>query len=207
MLREFVGGDEFVPLMGAARQPAQYIFGADDRQRKALPVAVQGRDHHQPARLEHRRAAVEEDADIRHVLDHFHRQHNVEALAHVHLFSRGAAIVDRQMALVGMQLGGRDIGGGWIDPDHLRAQPRERLAQQAGAAADIEDAQSGKAIQAFDVALELAAGGVADIGQPQRIDLVQRGHLALGVPPLVRQFRELRDFGRIDRAARYAGVI
>ena len=44
-----------------------------------------------------------------------------------------------------------------------------------------------EAIQAFDVALELAAGGVADIGQPQRIDLVQRRHLAVGVPPLVGQ--------------------
>jgi hypothetical protein len=94
----------------------------------------------------------------------------------------------------------RDIGGGGIDPDHLGAEPRERLAQQPGAAADIEDAQAGKAVQAFDVALELAAGGVADIGQPQRIDLVQRGHLAPGVPPLVRQFREFGDFGRIDRS-------
>jgi len=38
--------------------------------------------------------------------------------------------------------------------------------KQAGAAADIEDTQAGQAVQAFDVALELAAGGVADIGQP-----------------------------------------
>ena len=83
--------------------------------------------------------------------------------------------------------------------DHLRAQPRERLAQQAGAAADIEDAQTRQAVQAFGVALELAAGGVADIAEPQRIDLVQRGHLAPGVPPLVRQLREFCDFGRIDR--------
>ena len=50
MLRQFVGGDELVPLMGAARQPAQHIFGADDGKRKALPVAVQGRDHHHARR-------------------------------------------------------------------------------------------------------------------------------------------------------------
>ena len=148
MVREFVGGDELVPLMGAARQPAQHVFGADDGERKALPVAVQGRDHHQAAGLEHRRAALEEHADIGDVLDHFHRQHDIEAFAHVHLLDRGAAVVDRQMALLGVQPRRGDIAGGGIDPDHLRAQPGERLAQQPGAAADIEDAQAPQAIQA-----------------------------------------------------------
>jgi len=108
------------------------------------------------------------------------------------------------MRLVGMQFRRRDIGGGRIDADHLGAEPGERLAQQAGAAADIEDAQAGQAIQAFDVALELAAGGIADIGQPQRIDLVQRRHLAVGIPPFVRQFREFRDLGGIDGGRRCA---
>src|ERR1700694_5553285 len=92
---EFVGGDELVPLMGAARQPAQYILGADDGERKALPVAVDGRDHHHAAGLEHRGAAVEEHADIGNVLDHLHRQHDLEAFAHVHLLGGGAAVVDR----------------------------------------------------------------------------------------------------------------
>src|SRR6516164_3389831 len=57
IFRKLVGGDKFVPLMGAARQPAHDIFGADDGERKALPVAVDGRDHHHPAGLQHRRAA------------------------------------------------------------------------------------------------------------------------------------------------------
>jgi hypothetical protein len=92
------------------------------------------------------------------------------------------------MRLVGVQLGGGDVGGGGIDADHLGTKSGERLAQQAGATTDIEDAQAGQAVQAFDVALELATGGVADIGQPQRIDLVQRRHLAVGIPPFVRQF-------------------
>src|SRR5215213_2857120 len=38
MMREFVGGDELVPLMSAARQPAQNILGANDGESKALPV-------------------------------------------------------------------------------------------------------------------------------------------------------------------------
>src|ERR1700686_4042081 len=121
MMFEFVGGDEFVPLMGAARQPAQHIFGADDGERKAYPVAVYRRDHHQAAGLQHRGAAGKEHADIADMLDHFHRQHDVEALADVHLLHRGAAIIDRQMPLVGVQLGGGDVAGGGVDADHLGA--------------------------------------------------------------------------------------
>ena len=129
MLCEFVGGDELVPLMGAARQPAQDVFGADDRQRKALPIAVYGRYHHQPAGLEHRGAAIEEHADVGDMFDYLHRQHDVEAFAHIHLLDAGAAIIDRQVPLVGVQPGGSDIGGGGIDADHLRAEPGQRLAQ------------------------------------------------------------------------------
>ena len=51
------------------------------------------------------------------------REHDVEALAHVHLLHRGAAVVDRQMPLVGMELGGRDIARGRVDADDLRPQP------------------------------------------------------------------------------------
>ena len=57
-----VGLSELVPLMGAARQPAQHVFGADDGERKALPVTVQCRDHHHAARLDHRRTAGQERA-------------------------------------------------------------------------------------------------------------------------------------------------
>src|SRR5262249_3399884 len=73
IFRQFVGGDELVPLMGAARQPTQHIFSADDGERKTLPVAIEGGDHHQPARLEHCRAAADEGADVGDVLDHLHR--------------------------------------------------------------------------------------------------------------------------------------
>src|SRR5947199_10645680 len=38
---ELVGGDEFVPTMGATRQPAQHVFGTDDREREALDGAVE----------------------------------------------------------------------------------------------------------------------------------------------------------------------
>jgi hypothetical protein len=167
--------------MGAARQPAQHIFGADDRERKALPVAVQGRDHHQPARLDHRRTARKERADIGDMLDHFHRQHDVEALAHVHRLDGRAAVVDRQVPLVGMQLGGRRywsrtgsipitcapsrVSGSHSSP---APQPISRMRRPA------------RQLRLLGFAIELAAAGVADVAEPQRIDLVQRGHLAPG---------------------------
>ena len=114
--------------MSAARQPAQDILRADDRERKALPVAVQGRDHHKPAGLQHRGAAVEEHADIADMLDHLHGEHDVEPLAHVHFFDGGAAIIDRQVPFVRMQLGGCDIAHRGIDADHLCTETGKRLA-------------------------------------------------------------------------------
>ena len=50
---EFVGGDELVPTVGAAGQPAQHIFGADDREGETLQGAVEGGGDHQPAGLYH----------------------------------------------------------------------------------------------------------------------------------------------------------
>src|SRR5262249_17878697 len=43
---ELVRGHELVPLMRAARQPAQHVFGPDDREREALERAVDGGDDH-----------------------------------------------------------------------------------------------------------------------------------------------------------------
>src|SRR5262245_26000735 len=59
---ELVRSDEFVPLVGAAREPAQHVFGADDRQCKALERAVEGCRDHEPARLHHLRATPDEEA-------------------------------------------------------------------------------------------------------------------------------------------------
>src|SRR5262245_355108 len=53
---ELVRSDEFIPLVGATRQPAQHVFGSDDRQCKALERAIERRRDHEPARLHHLRA-------------------------------------------------------------------------------------------------------------------------------------------------------
>lgn len=101
------------------------------------------------------------------MLNHFHRQHYVEALARVHLLDGRAAVVDAEVTPLGMKFGDRDVGGRRIYTDHLRAKTRQRLAQQASAAANVENAQSRQAIQTLRVAVELAARRIADIGQPQ----------------------------------------
>src|SRR5262249_16386856 len=44
---ELVRRDELVPLMRAARQPAQHVFGAHDGEREALQRAVDGGCDHQ----------------------------------------------------------------------------------------------------------------------------------------------------------------
>ena len=55
-----------------------------------------------------------------------------------------------------MQPGGGDIGGGRVGADHGSAEARQRLAQDAAAAADVEDAQAGKRVESLLVAPELS---------------------------------------------------
>ena len=81
-------------------------------------------------------------------------------------------------------------------PHHRRTQARQRLGQNSSAAADIEEAQARKAVEPLPVAFELPAGRIADVSKAGRVEFVQRGHLAAGVPPLLRQFREFRDLRR-----------
>src|SRR6188474_2163173 len=42
---------ELAPVMGPARQPAQHVLGAGDRERPGLDGTVEGREEHQPAGL------------------------------------------------------------------------------------------------------------------------------------------------------------
>src|ERR671936_446860 len=70
---ELVRRDELVPSVRTARQPAQNVFGADDRQGEALERAVERGGDHEASRLDHLRTAPDEEAKIPDMLDHFHR--------------------------------------------------------------------------------------------------------------------------------------
>ena len=142
--------------MGAARQPAQHIFGADDRQRKLFIVRLSVAAIIMPPGLHHLGAALHEQVDIGDMLDHFHRQHHVEALACVGQVLRGdGAIVDRAGRPARHARADLDIGLGRVGADDLRAEPRQRLGQDAAAAADIEDAQAREAADLLGFAPEM----------------------------------------------------
>ena len=93
-----------------------------------------------------------------------------------------------------MGLGGLDILRRRVDAGHIGAEPRQRLAHEPAAAADIEHAQAGEARRPLGVAAESAAELVADIGQAQRVDAVERPEGTALVPPLPGEPGEPCDF-------------
>ena len=77
-----------------------------------------------------------------------------------------------------MQFCDLDVGLGRIDADDLGAEPRHRLAEQAAAAAYVEDAQALERPCRMRVAAETRRHLVADIGEPHRVELVQRAEFS-----------------------------
>ena len=77
------------------------------------------------------------------MLDHFHRAHDIEQprLLRQRL-DRRRPIGEARARLLGMMAGGLDRGGSRIDADDVGAKPRQRLGEQAGPAADIEQAHA-----------------------------------------------------------------
>ena len=133
------------------------------------------------------------------MLDHFHGEHDVEPFAGLRQLLYGrVAVVDGEARLRGVGLCHRNVLCRRIGADHRRAEPRQRLTQDAGPAADIEEAQARKAIEALRIAAEMLGRAVADVGQPDRIELVQRGHRPVRVPPLAGEPREAGHFVLVD---------
>ena len=56
----------------------------------------------------------------------------------------------------------------------------------------------GEAVEALRIAAEMRGRAVADIGQPHRIELVQRRHRPVRVPPLAGEPRKSRHFVLVD---------
>src|SRR5919204_6393509 len=170
---ELVRRDGLVPSVRTARQPAQHVFGADDRQGEALERAVERGGDHDSSRLDHLRAAPDEEAKIRDMLDHFHREHDVEAFALLRKrFGRARAVVHGNAGLGRMLLRRLDIARRGIGAHHRRAKARQRLAQNAAAAADVEYAQARERVEARLLAAELPACCLLDESQPHRVEPV-----------------------------------
>ena len=93
-------------------------------------------------------------------------------------------------------------------PTTRRAEPRQRFAKNAAAAADIEHPQAGEAVEPHRIAVEMRGSTVADVSEPHRIELVQRRHRPARVPPLPGDAGEARDFFPVDGAsAGYSSVL
>ena len=103
--------------MRAARQPAEHVFGADDRQREGSRRAVQRRADQHAARLAPARASAARNAiAVGDVLDDLERQHGVEPLA----FGGEPA------------LGGRRRGSRWRARSPRHGRGRRAIASRAG---------------------------------------------------------------------------
>ena len=135
------------------------------------------------------------------MLDDLECQHDVELCAAFGQRLGGAlAIVDGEVLARSMHGRGRDVTGRGVHAGDRRAEPGHRLADQTAATADVEQRQSRQRFAVQGVALPVRSHPVADVGDPHRVQPVQRRELAGGIPPFVRDAGEAFDFGRIDRS-------
>ncbi len=149
--------------MGAAGEPAQDVFGADNGEGEGLRGAVDGGNEHQAAGLEHRGAAFQEQIQVGDVFDDFHVEDDIEALVlRGQVFSGGGAIVDGQVVFCGMSACRHDVFFGGVGAQHVETQARHGFAEEAAAAADIEQAQAREWRQALGVAFEVSDGLIAN---------------------------------------------
>ncbi len=206
MSREFLRRDEPVPLVGARRQPAQYVLGADDGQHVGLEGAVDRRQQHQPTGTHEPGAGRQECADVGHVLHDLEAGDDIERAAlGRQLLGCAGAIVDGQPLRLAVPPRRLDVFSSRVEARHTRAEPRKRLADEAAAAADIEQRETRQRPQPAALPLEMAEDLVAqelDTGGPQ---LVQGAKLAVGIPPLVSHALEAVDFGLVEGRGRVMG--
>ena len=181
--------DEAIPLMGAARQPAE-----DDTRRRrsasaqALNVRLRVEKTASAAGRNERRAFADEFRRVRYVLDDFEASDDVERPSFGdEVFNAGNAIVDGDGLCFGVRLRDCDIAFGWIDGGNGRAHACQRLGDEAAAAADIDGRQTRKRPQGLRVAAEPVNGGIADEGQARWADLVKGAEFASRIPPFGRQ--------------------
>src|SRR5689334_4682197 len=96
---------------------------------------------------------------------------------------------------------------GGIDAGDLGPQPRQRLAQQSRAAADIEHRLADERRAAALVALPMLVDLIADIFQTHWIELVEHGFRPFGVPPALGLAGELRDLFGYDACLAHARLL
>src|SRR5579872_3728149 len=202
---EFGGSQEPVPAMSAAGEPAQHIFGTEDREKEAFWRAIERRGDERAARPHERCSGAEERIDVGNVLDDLERKNGIEPLAACgQLLGAGLAIIDLQIGAAGVCTGDCDVGLRGVDAGHGRTEAPQWLGDQAAAAADVEDAQAVERSEGPRIAAEMRHESLADEAEARRIEPMQRRHRASGIPPSLRERGEPLDFRRVDAGRRVA---
>ena len=194
-----------MPVVCACGQDAKHVLGADDRDGEALPRTIDGRRNQQTARRDVPRGGSNDRLDVGNVFDHFEQEHHVETLVRPQRrFRVPDPVVDRHALARGMDARRRNVFRGGIDARDLRAAPRKRLAQQAGAASDVQDAQPGEVRGRG--AGEVPGHQPTQVRDPQFVDDVQRTHRPGAVPPGRTEPVEPFDLRRDDRHRESVGA-
>jgi hypothetical protein len=131
------------------------------------------------------------------MLDHLHAGHKVEA-GQAQRRQLAMVIGDGQARPRRMGARRRDVFRRRVHARHSRAQPGQRLAQQARAAADIQRRFARQRAHAARIAMPVRIDGVTDETQSDRVQPVEHGGRTLGIPPIGRQLSEMFSFGGAD---------
>ncbi|MCY1442151.1 hypothetical protein D9M71_585030 [compost metagenome] len=176
--------------MGAARQQLHDVFGADDGEQVRLRIAVDGREEHLAAGLDHAEAGTDDRRRVWHVLKHFQAGDHVELLGHFlgQGFGGDLPIFDVDARFQLMQLGNRQRRFAHVDTRHGRAALGHGFTEDATAATHVEHFLAGQ------------IDPLVNPVDPQRVDVVQRFEFAFAVPPAMGQGLEFGDFGVVDVA-------
>src|SRR5262245_29844072 len=204
MLAQLLRGDEPVPAMGADRQPAQHVFGADDGKHVGLERAIDGGEQHQSARAYQPGTSGKKGADVGHMLDHLETDDRVvtEPLLG-QVLDASDAVVDREPLGGGVLARRLDIFLPRIETGDVGGEPCQGFRDQATPAAHIEETQAFQRPQAAGWPVEMAHKLIAQEGEPGRADLVQGPEFAARIPPLGRQRHKAVAFGWVEGVCRW----
>ncbi len=164
------------------------MLGADDREHERLGVAIDRREERPAAGLHEAPAGRDDRSGVRDVFEHLHAGDDVEPFGQLigERLHRDLAVGDaRRRCLDRVELGHLERLGSEVDAEHVGTTARHRVGKDAAAAADVEDA------------LALQRREAIDPVEAQRIDLMQRPEVALGIPPAVGEVAELGELARV----------
>ena len=122
------------------------------------------------------------------MLHHIHVEHGIELLiAGRECLGARQPIVEIQAAPLRVQFRAPDLLWRDVDTRNVRVEPRHGLAQDATAAANIQQPQALQRVLGGWIGSEGVAEVLANVPNPERIEFVQWPERPVGVPPAMGQ--------------------